>query len=99
MDRELQTYYEALIETTNTPGWALMVADAERDRAMLNSVPHVKDAEHLFKTQGRILELDAFIRYKSTIRDGYEGLVAEEAAAAEARAAGEETEPDEAEIV
>jgi hypothetical protein len=92
VDRDLQTYYEEVIATTNTPGWALLVEDAVKDRENLNSVPHVRDAEHLFKLQGRILELDTFIRFKETIRAGYDKLVAE-------AAAEEVEEPNEAEFV
>jgi hypothetical protein len=66
VDRDLQTYYEEVIATTNTPGWSFLVQDAIGDRTMLNSVPHIKDAEHLFVTKGRIRELDAFIAFKDT---------------------------------
>jgi hypothetical protein len=91
VDRELQTYYEEIIATTNTPGWALIVEDAVNDRDNLNSVPHIKDAQHLFTIQGRIRELDAFIAFKDQVRAGYTKLLAE------AEAAGDE--PNEAEIV
>jgi len=94
MDRELQTYYEEVIATTNTPGWAHLVEDAISDRTMINSVPHIKDAQHLFTTQGRIRELDAFIAFKDTVRQGYEKLLAEKAETFD-----EGDEPNEAEIV
>jgi hypothetical protein len=77
MDRELQTYYEEVIATTNTPGWALLVEDAKQDRDTLNSVAHIKDAEHLFRTQGRIRELDAFLAFKDNVRAAYTKLLAE----------------------
>lgn len=89
MDRELQRYYEEVIATTNTPGWALIVEDAETDRGMLNSVPHIKDAEHLHRTQGRIRELDAFIAFKETVRAAYTKLVADAKEEADVEATGE----------
>ena len=89
MDRELQTYYEEVIATTNTPGWALIVEDAVKDRENLNSVPHIKDAEHLFVTKGRIRELDAFIGFKEAVRTAHTKLLAE----------AKDEEPNEAEVV
>jgi hypothetical protein len=73
------------------------VQDAISDRGMLDNVMSIKDAEHLFRTQGRIRELDAFIGQKDAIRASYEKLLADESASAAAIAAGEE--PDEAEIM
>jgi hypothetical protein len=92
VDRELQNYYEEVIATTNTPGWALIVEDAIKDRENLNSVLHVKDAQHLFTLQGRIRELDAFIGFKEAVRTAHTKLLADEEAA-------KSEEPNEAEFV
>lgn len=84
MDRDLQEYYEAVIATTNTPGWEFLIEDAKSDRDTLNSVLHIKDAEHLYRTQGRIRELDAFIAFKDNARAAHTQLVAEAEAPGEA---------------
>ena len=98
MDQGLQEYYEECISTTNSKGWDYLVQDAIADRAMLDNVMSIKDAEHLHRTQGRIRELDAFIGQKGAIRASYEKLIAEEKAIAEGRDPNDE-EPEVSEAI
>lgn len=74
LSRELQDYYEACLDTLRSPGWKLIVEDFDRVRA---SVEDVRSCTNLDYAKGQLDILDMLVKWKETVEQAYDQLVAE----------------------
>ena len=66
MDRELQEYFETLVETFNTRGWQTFLQDMHDAKEAI-SVDHIKSTEEFWRMKGQAEILGRILRYQETI--------------------------------
>lgn len=77
-DRDMQKYYEALIEMFTTPGWEYLTQDLQRLYDAAHTLEGVETMELLHFRRGQIDILKMIAAQPAVIRAAYDMLLEEE---------------------
>ena len=77
MEKDLQEYYESLLELFSTPGWRFFIEDLEAQAPSLEQIRSIESEKDLWLRKGQIDVLDRVLSYEETIKNSYEELTHE----------------------
>ena len=77
-DRDLQKYYEAMLELFTTPGWKYLVEDVEKIKAVGNTLAGIGSMEELHFRRGQLDMIEKIITQPDVVRAAYDMLLAED---------------------
>ena len=77
MDKDLQEYYESLLELFSTVGWKNFIEDLEAQAPSLEQIRTIDSEKDLWLRKGQIDILDRVLGYEETIKNSYEELTHE----------------------
>lgn len=77
MEKDLQEYYESLLELFSTPGWRFFIEDLEAQAPSLEQIRSIESEKDLWLRKGQIDILDRVLSYEETIKNSYEELTYE----------------------
>ena len=72
MDKELQEYYENLLDLFTHKGWGQFIEDIEGNAEMLRDIMTIKDEQGFWYRRGQVEAVQRILSYESTIKDSYE---------------------------
>lgn len=72
MDKELQEYYEKLLDLFTHDGWKLFIEDAEGSKALINDLSTIKDEQTFWQRRGQLEFIQRVLSFEDTIKDSYE---------------------------
>ena len=72
MDRELQEYYEKLLDLFSSEGWKQYIEDISDNMEFLQDINTISDEKQLWFRRGQIEALQRILSYESTIKNSYE---------------------------
>jgi cellobiose phosphorylase len=72
MDKELQEYYENLLDLFTHKGWSQFIEDIEGNAEMLRDIMTIKDEQGFWYRRGQVEAVQRILSYESTIKDSYE---------------------------
>lgn len=72
MDKELQTYYENLLELFVSPGWKQFIEDIEDNKEVLQDINSINDEKQFWFRRGQLEAVSRILSYESSIKDSYE---------------------------
>jgi cellobiose phosphorylase len=72
MDKELQEYYENLLDLFTHKGWSQFIEDIEGNAEMLRDIMTIKDEQGFWYRRGQLEAVQRILSYESTIKDSYE---------------------------
>ena len=75
MDKELQKYYETLLDLFAHEGWKLFVEDIQDNADFLNNILTIKDEQDFWYRRGQLEAALRILAYESTIKDSYDDFV------------------------
>jgi hypothetical protein len=67
MDMDLRKEYDDMLETLTSPGWELLKKRFTEAMEQQDHLAIIKDAEVLYKAQGRLITLYQFVNLKEII--------------------------------
>ena len=71
-DKELQKYFESLVDMFATDGWKMFIEDVTANRETLADVYTINDGNQLFFRRGQLETVDRIINFETTIRNAFE---------------------------
>ena len=77
MDKELQKYYETLLDLFAHEGWKLFVEDIQDNADFLNNILTIKDEQDFWYRRGQLEATGRLLSYESTIKDSYDDFLEE----------------------
>ena len=72
MDKELQEYYENLLDLFTHKGWSQFIEDIEGNAEMLRDITTIKDEQGFWYRRGQLEAVQRILSYESAIKDSYE---------------------------
>lgn len=72
MDKELQEYYEDLLDLFAHKGWKHFVEDIQENSKVLSDILTVKDEQDFWYRRGQLEATLRILSYENAIKDGYE---------------------------
>ena len=78
MTKELQDYYENLLELFSTPGWKQFQEDIGDNLDLISDITTIPDEKQFWFRRGQIEAVRLILNYEDTIKNSYEDFVAEE---------------------
>jgi hypothetical protein len=72
MDKDLQDYYENLLDLFTTPGWKQFVEDISDNMEMLQDITTIQDEKQFWHRRGQLEAVSRIIQYESSIKNSYE---------------------------
>jgi len=72
MDKELQEYYENLLDLFTHKDWNQFIEDIEGNAEMLRDIMTIKDEQGFWYRRGQLEAVQRILSYESTIKDSYE---------------------------
>jgi hypothetical protein len=79
MDRELQDYYENLLELFASPGWKQFLEDIGDNLEMLGDITTITDGTQFWYRKGQVEAIQRILSYEETIVNSYEDFQREAA--------------------
>jgi hypothetical protein len=79
METKLRDYYEAVLATMATPGWALLMEDFQDMRDQASNITNIKTLERLYFTQGELSIIDLILGRRWVTRQAFDHLEKTEA--------------------
>ena len=76
MDKETQKYYERYFDLFSNEGWSQLIEEMEDTFATINNVTTIQDEKDMYYRKGQLDAMLNIIRFKNTIEETYEDLVA-----------------------
>lgn len=71
-DKELQHYFESLVDMFASDGWKMFIEDAKATRETLANIYTIPDGDTLFFRRGELSTVDRIINFEETIRNAFE---------------------------
>ena len=72
MDKDLQNYYENLLDLFTTPGWKQYIEDISDNMEMLQDITTIQDEKQFWHRRGQLEAVSRIIQYESSIKNSYE---------------------------
>ena len=72
MDKELQIYYENLLDLFTRDGWKQFMEDIQDNADMLNDITTISDEKQFWYRRGQLEAVERILSYESTIKNTYE---------------------------
>tara|TARA_R110000823_G_scaffold267764_1_gene387758 strand:- start:2120 stop:2362 length:243 start_codon:yes stop_codon:yes gene_type:complete len=72
MDKELQDYYEKLLELFSTDGWKQYIEDISDNIEYLMDITTIPDEKQFWFRRGQIEAAQRILAYESSIKNSYE---------------------------
>ena len=79
MDRELQDYYENLLELFSTQGWKQFLEDIGDNLEMLGDITTIADGNQFWYRKGQVEAIQRILSYQGAIVNSYEDFQREAA--------------------
>lgn len=77
MTKELQDYYENLLDLFSTKGWKQFQEDISDNMDLLSDITTIPDEKQFWFRRGQIEAVRLILSYEETIKNSYEDFVAE----------------------
>ena len=77
-DRDLQKYYEAMLELFTTPGWKYLVEDLAKIHEAGNTLQGITDMEKLHFRRGQLDIIEKTLAQPAVVRAAYDTMLAED---------------------
>jgi len=78
MNRELQDYYENLLQLFTQDGWKEFIEDIKGNADVLGDIMTITDEKQLWYRRGQLETVNRILAYESTIKNNYEDAVGED---------------------
>jgi len=78
MNRELQDYYENLLQLFTQNGWKEFIEDIKGNADVLGDIMTITDEKQLWYRRGQLETVNRILAYESTIKNNYEDAVGED---------------------
>jgi len=78
MTKELQDYYENLLELFSTQGWKQFQEDISDNLDLISDITTIPDEKQFWFRRGQIEAVRLILNYEETIKNSYEDFVAGE---------------------
>lgn len=72
MDKELQRYYENLLDLFTRDGWKQFIEDIQDNADILADITTIPDEKQFWYRRGQLEAITRILSYESTIKDSYE---------------------------
>ena len=72
MDKELQQYYENLLDLFTREGWKQFIEDIQDNAEILRDINTIPDEKQFWFRRGQLEAVDRILSYESTIKNSYE---------------------------
>ena len=72
MDKDLQNYYENLLDLFTTPGWKQYIEDISDNMEILQDITTIQDEKQFWHRRGQLEAVSRIIQYESSIKNSYE---------------------------
>lgn len=72
MDRDLQEYYESLLELFSTSGWKQFLEDIGDNLEILGDITTIPDEKQFWFRRGQVEAIQRVLAYEESILNGYE---------------------------
>jgi len=72
MDKELQDYYENLLDLFATQGWKQYIEDISDNKEILEDITTINDEKQFWYRRGQLEAIHRILAYESTIKNSYE---------------------------
>ena len=72
MDKELQDYYETLLDLFASKGWKQYIEDISDNMELLQDITTIPDEKQFWFRRGQWEAIHRILSYESTIKDSYE---------------------------
>ncbi len=72
MDKELQRYYENLLDLFTRKGWQQFIEDISDNKEILEDITTIPDEKQFWFRRGQLEAIHRILSYESTIKDSYE---------------------------
>jgi len=79
MDKELQEYYENLLELFASKGWKQFLEDIGDNLEMLGNITTITDGNQFWYRKGQVEAIQRILSYEETIVNSYEDFQREAA--------------------
>jgi len=71
-DKDLQDYYENLLEMFTTAGWKQYVEDITDNQEMLQDITTIADEKQFWHRRGQLEAVTRILQYETSIKNSYE---------------------------
>ena len=78
MDKELQEYYETLLDLFSSKGWKQYIEDISDNMEILQDITTIPDEKQFWFRRGQIEALQRVLPYESAIKNSYEDFEREQ---------------------
>jgi hypothetical protein len=75
MDREIQNYYEDLLELFASAGWKHFIEDIESNKEILEDINTISDEKQFWFRRGQLEAVQRILGYQEAIVNSYEDFV------------------------
>ena len=75
MDKELQKYYESLLDLFTHEGWKQFIEDIGDNSSLLNDITTIKDEKDFWYRRGQLEATQRILAYETAIKNSYEDEV------------------------
>jgi hypothetical protein len=75
MDKELQTYYENLLELFTTEGWKQFIEDISDNVEVLQDINTISDDKQFWFRRGQLEVAQRILNFESSIKNSYDDFV------------------------
>ena len=72
MDKELQRYYENLLDLFTREGWKQFIEDIQDNAEILRDINTIPDEKQFWYRRGQLEAVERILSYESTIKNSYE---------------------------
>ena len=72
MDKELQRYYENLLDLFTRDGWKQFIEDIQDNAEVLRDINTINDDKQFWFRRGQLEVVERILSYKVTIKNSYE---------------------------
>jgi hypothetical protein len=72
MEKELQVYYENLLDLFTRDGWKQFIEDIQDNADILSDITTIPDEKQFWYRRGQLEAILRVLSYESTIKDSYE---------------------------
>lgn len=72
MDKELQIYYENLLDLFTRDGWKQFIEDIQDNAEVLRDINTINDDKQFWYRRGQLEVVDRILSYEVTIKNSYE---------------------------
>lgn len=72
MDKELQVYYENLLDLFTRDGWKQFIEDIQDNADILSDITTIPDEKQFWYRRGQLEAIQRILSYESTIKNSYE---------------------------